>query len=78
MFHNSDTMSVSSVETTLNQRCTRSAQPFLNIAQGRFNVDLTLSQCCFNVISTLVKAISKPICLVKSMDLQKIEFFSNR
>ena len=46
-------------------------QPFFNFAQCRFNVDVTLSQRCFNVASTSGKAISKPIWLVKSMDLQK-------
>ena len=46
-------------------------QPFLNVAQCRFNVDMTVSQRCFKVASTSVKAILKPIWLVKSMDLQK-------
>ena len=63
--------SVSSCKTTFNQRCTTSMQPFFNFAQCRFNVDVTLSQRCFNVASTSGKAISKPIWLVKSMDLQK-------
>ena len=46
-------------------------QPFLNVAQCRFNVDMTVSQRSFKVASTSVKAILKPIWLVKSMDLQK-------
>ena len=33
------------------------------------NVGMTLSQRYFTVTSTSVKGISKPICLVKSMDL---------
>ena len=33
------------------------------------NVDITLSRRCFNVSSTLVKAISKPVRLVISADL---------
>ena len=59
------------VETALNYCCKTSMQPFSNVAQRCFNVNVTLSQRCFNVASTLVKAISKPIWLVKSMDLQK-------
>ena len=43
------------VNATVFQRCTT----------------LTQSQPCFNVASTLVKAISKPIWLIRSMDLQK-------
>ena len=40
---------------------------------------MALSQRCFNVASMLVKAISKPIWLKKSMDLQKIDkFYSNK
>ena len=46
------------------RRCTMSFQRC-------FNVDMTLSQRCFNVVSTSVKAISKPLWLVKSTDLQK-------
>ena len=43
------------------------------------HVDMALSQRCFNVASMLVKAISKPIWLKKSMDLQKIDkFYSNK
>ena len=53
-------------------------QPFFNLAQCRFKVDMTLSQRCFNVASTSVKATTKPILLVKSMDLQKIDIlYSN-
>ena len=70
-----DTMWVSSVETTLNQRCTTSMEPFFNVVQFCFNVVSTLIwrylKGCFNVASTSVKAILKPIWLVKSMDLQK-------
>ena len=51
MLRNIDTMSMSSVETTLHRRCTTSMQPFINAAQCRFNVDMTLSQRCFNVAS---------------------------
>ena len=76
--HNIDTMLVTTFETTLNQRCATSMQPFFNLAQCRFKVDMTLSQRCFNVASTSVKATSKPILLVKSMDLQKIDIlYSN-
>ena len=70
-----DTMWVSSVEATLNQRCTTSMEPFFNVVQFYFNVVSTLIwrylKGCFNVASTSVKAILKPIWLVKSMDLQK-------
>ena len=52
------------VDATVFQYCTMSFQHC-------FNVDMTLSQRCFNVASTPVKAISKPIWLVKSIDLQK-------
>ena len=31
--HNIDTMSVSSIEATLNERCTTSTQPFFNVTQ---------------------------------------------
>ena len=47
--------------------------------QRCFNVDMTLSQRYFNVASTSVTALSEPIWLVKSMDLQKIaKLFSNK
>ena len=36
--HNIDPMLVSNIETTLNQRCTTSMQPFSNVAQSLFNV----------------------------------------
>ena len=39
------------------------------LKQRENNVDTMLSQRCFNVYSTLVKAISKPIGLVISTDL---------
>ena len=39
--------------------------------QSCFNVDRTLSQRCFNVASTSIKAMSKVIWLVKSKNLQK-------
>ena len=41
--------------------------------QSCFNIDMTLSQRCFNVASVSVKAILKPIWLVKNMDLWKID-----
>ena len=63
------------VETTLNQRCSALMQPFFNVAQRLFNVvfnvDVTLSQLCLNMESTAVKALSKPIWPVKSIDSQK-------
>ena len=47
--------------------------------QHCFNNDMTLSQRRLNMAPTSVKAISKPIWLVKSMDLQKIDkFYSNK
>ena len=52
------------VNATVFQRCTLSLQRC-------FSVDMTLSQRCSNVASALVKAISRPIWLMKSMDLQK-------
>ena len=42
-----------------------------NTDETVFQYCTTSFQRCFNVASTLVKAISKPIWLVKSMDLQK-------
>ena len=42
-----------------------------NIFEHCFNVDMASSQVCLNMASTSVKAILKPIWLVKSMDLQK-------
>ena len=72
MLHIIDTMSVSSVQTTLSQLYTTSMEPF-------FNVDVTLPQRCFNVASTSVKATSKPISLVENFDLQKMDkFYSNK
>ena len=50
--HNIETMSVSSVETILIQRCTASMQPFFNIAQCLFNVVSTLISHHLNVVST--------------------------
>ena len=55
--HNTDTTLVSSIETTLNHLCTTSMQPFFNDTE--------------HVTSMSVKAILKPIWLVKSVDLQK-------
>ena len=47
--------------------------------QRFFNVNMTLSQRCLNVASTSVEATSKPIWLVKSMELQKFDkFYSNK
>ena len=53
------------VNATVFQCCTMSFQCCFNV--------MTLSQRCFNVALTSFKAVSKPIWLVKSMDLQKIE-----
>ena len=74
--------------TTLIQcRCTALIssliQPFFQDCtmsfQSSFNVDMTLSQRCSNLASTSLNAISKPIWLVKSLDLQKIDkFCSNK
>ena len=50
--HNIETMSVSSVETILIQRCTASMQPFFNVAQCLFNVVSTLISHHLNVVST--------------------------
>ena len=56
------------VDATIFQRCTMC-----------FNVDMILSQRCFNVAWTSVNAISKPIWVVESMNLQKIDkFYSNK
>ena len=62
---------MSDVEKTLNQLCTTSMQPFFNVAQHRFNVDMTLSELYLNLESTSIKTLSKPNWLEKSMDLQK-------
>ena len=52
------------------QRCTKLMQRQCPTLKQRWNnVDITLSRCCFNVSSTLVKAISKPVRLVISTDL---------
>ena len=59
---NNVTSTLHKVNATISQHCTMSFQRC-------FNVDMTLSQHCFNVASTSVKAVSKPIWLVKSMDL---------
>ena len=69
--YNVDTTSVSDIETILNQRCTTSIQPLFNVAQRCFNVNVALSQRSFNVASMSVKAMSKPIWLVKKMGLHK-------
>ena len=83
MLYNVDTTSVPDVEKTLNQRCTISIQSFFNVVQRRFNVDMTLSQRCFNVASTSIKAISKPIWLMKLRGLfrtqiSKMKLFEKR
>ena len=52
------------LDTTIFQRCT-------TLFQYCLNVDMALSQCYSNVASTSVEAISKPIWIVKSTDLQK-------
>ena len=68
----------------MKRRCPTLKQRLINVEQRRynhfstlcnvvttfFNVNMPLFQCCFNVAATLVKAISKPIWSVKSMDLQ--------
>ena len=59
---NNVTSTLHKVNATISRHCTMSFQLC-------FNVDMTLSQHCFNVASTSVKAVSKPIWLVKSMDL---------
>ena len=68
---------------TLNQRCTTSMKPFFQCCtmtfQRFFDVNMSLSQRCFKVASTSVKAISKSIWLKISMDLQRIyNFYSNK
>ena len=60
-----------SVKTTLSQSHTTSIQSFFKVAQCSFNVVSTLIWHYLDVVSTSVKAISKPIWLVKRMDLQK-------
>ena len=60
------------------QRCTALIQhqcPTLkqrrnNVTQRRNNFGKALIQCCFNLASTLVKAILNPIGLVMIMDFQ--------
>ena len=59
------------VESTLHNVDTAAFQRRTTSFQHCFNVDVALSQRCFNVASTSVKAISKPIWLVKNMDLHK-------
>ena len=55
MLHNIDTMSLSNAETTLNQRCTTSTQPFLNVAQCRFNVSTLHYNINLNVSESYIK-----------------------
>ena len=62
---------LSNVESMLHNFDTIISQCFTTSFQRCLNIDMTLSQRCFNVASTLVKAISKLILIVKSMDLQK-------
>ena len=52
------------------KRCITLIQRFINVAHRCFNTDITLFQRCFNVASTIVKPISKPIWLVICMNLQ--------
>ena len=59
MVHNVDTTSVSDVETTLH-----------NVETTLHNVGTTSIQRCFNLASTLVKAILNSIGHVMIMDLQ--------
>ena len=51
-WHKIETMSAASLETMLDQRSTKSMQPFFNVAQCRFNVVSTLIWRYLNVIST--------------------------
>ena len=71
MLHDIGTMSVYSVKTKLNQRCTTPKQRFSTL----HNVVSSLFLRWYDIISTSVKAISKPIWLVESMGLQKIDKF---
>ena len=52
----------------------KSSSTLRNIVSCCFKVDITLCQRCFNLASTLVTAISKPIRLIKSMELQSYSF----
>ena len=58
-WYNVSARSWNNVETTLN-----------NVETTLHNVGLTLIQCCYNLASTLVKAILNPVGLVMIMDLQ--------
>ena len=58
------------VETTLNGVAATVFQVWTTLFQFCFNIDIILPPRCFNVASTLVEVISKPIWLVISMDLQ--------
>ena len=64
--HNVDTTSVPNVETTLQ-----------NVETTLHNVGTTLIQRCFNLASTLVKAILNPIGLVMIVDYEIVECMLN-
>ena len=51
------------------QRCTTLMQRQNNVTQRQNNVDTTFYQRCFNLASTLVKAILNPVRLVMIIDL---------
>ena len=60
MLFNVDTMSVSDVETTLNQRCTPSIQPFFTfhfsmLSQRRYDIISMLFQCGLNVSGSYIE-----------------------
>ena len=59
------------VESTLHNVDTIAFKHCTTLFLRCFNDDVALSQSCFNVASTSVKAISKSIWLVKKMDFQK-------
>ena len=72
--------SISSVETTLNQRCTTSMQSFFNVVQCHFNVVSTMMWHYLNVVSRSPQRQLKLYqnqcgwCMdLQSMDLQKID-----
>ena len=63
---NVDTTPVPNVETTLH-----------NVQTTLLNVGTTLMQRCFNLASTLVKAILNPIGLVMIVDCEIVEYMLN-
>ena len=63
------TMKMKQNSTSDFQRCTTLIQcRFPTLKQRWNNIDTTLSRRCFNMASTIVKAISKPLELVTSTD----------